>query len=536
MYLAEDVGQQDLERQRNPLPYREAMQEMERRMFDDYSRACAGITLLDDSQRPPMNPSDPVEFWEKVITWLPKLFDVKRAGEDRMRRGTLSKKEFDETMRWQWRHVYPANYKLGTLNQELAKARCALAKAQWRKQAARTPHASTVVSPTARLNYRPAIQRQLGSVYSSGLAEAAAARAGLKLLDHFHAPKKPDPTTPGAFVAGAFTKLTVANMNPGFIDAGDNLIVDNSSNGLQTCLHKLITTNFKNYLASPSSVGPAPGDRLRVALVDLTGSKLTRPDFAGWGSTTAMYGASVPKILAVYGAAQLRRDLRQLAINNKISNGKALEATAQGIWKLGSNAPNLVWLFDIRRWSGDPANINFSAAAKKALDGIMHNHEAGQLIVAVGFPYMGSLTWQSGLHHPTRGGLWLTSSYGKGKSGANPVRAPFSANVTALSVATYFTLLAQGRLTDDASSQDIKNSLRGGCVTGLFPLGSFVAAKCGIYGESLHDCALIERNGLRYVVVGLTKTRRADYAKYSQLFSDLDQLIVRNNQSPKPAC
>ncbi|HEX6284486.1 MAG TPA: serine hydrolase, partial [Pyrinomonadaceae bacterium] len=210
--------------------------------------------------------------------------------------------------------------------------------------------------------------------------------------------------------------------------------------------------------------------------------------------------------------------------------------TAQGVWKLGGNAPDLAWLFDVRRWSGDPANIDFSTAARKALAGIMHNHEAGQLIVAVGFPYIASLTWQSGLFHPTRGGLWLTTSYGKGKSGANPVRAPFSSNITALSVATYFTLLAQGRLVDDASSDDIKKSLRHGCVTGLFPLNSAVASKCGIYGEWLHDCALIQHNGLRYVVVGLTKTRRPDYAKYSQLFSDLDNLIVRNNRSPKPGC
>jgi len=524
MYISDQsIGQIPEARRRGPLPYRESMQLTERGMFEDYSRACAGITLLDDSQRPPMSPSDPVLFWEKVINWLPKLFRMKREGEREVRTGRMSQREFDETLQWQMRHVYPANYVLGTEEQELAKARCALAKARWRAQAARTPHDPIILRPSDRLNY-------------PGLGEAAAVVTGLKLLDHFHSPKKPDPATAGTFITGSLTKLSVNNMNPGFIDTADNLITDNSSNGLQTCLQRLITTQFQNYLSAPSATTPAAGDRIRVALVDLTGRKLTQPDFAGWGSTVAMYGASVAKILAVYGAVQLRRDLRQLATSNGISKGDALEKAALAVWKLGGDAPNLAWLFDIRRWSGDPANINFSVAAKKALQEIMHNYEAGQLIVAVGFPYIASLTWQSGLFHPTRGGLWLTTSYGKGKSGANPVRAPFSANVTALSVATYFTLLAQGRLVDDASSGDIKTSLSRGCVTGLFPLGSVVASKCGIYGESLHDCALIERNGLRYVVVGLTKTRQSDYAKYSQLYRELDNLIVRNNQSPKPAC
>ena len=388
-------------------------------------------------------------------------------------------------------------------------------------------HHPIVVTPSERLN-----------LSSFGLAEAAATATakGLKLLDHFHSPKRPDPATSGTFITGSLTKLSPANMNPGFIDAADNLITDNSSNGLQTCLQKLITTQFRNYLSSPSSIAPSTGDRLRVALVDLTGKKLTQPDFAGWDATAAVYGASVPKILAVYGAVQLRRDLRQLAQTNGISKGDALEKAALSRWKLGSGAPNLVWLFDIRRWSGDPSNINFSSNARKALQEIMHNHEAGQLIVNVGFPYLGSLIWQSGLFHPTRGGLWLTGSYGGGKSGANPVRAPFSANVTALSVATYFTLLAQGRLVDDASSGDIKNSLSRGCVTGLFPLSGVVASKCGIYKESLHDCALIMGNGFRYVVVGLTQTRRTEFPQYEKLYRELHQLIVRNNQSPKPAC
>jgi hypothetical protein len=148
-----------------------------------------------------------------------------------------------------------------------------------------------------------------------------------------------------------------------------------------------------------------------------------------------------------------------------------------------------------------------------------------------------NLAWQSGLFHPTRGGLWLTTSFGKGSWGSNPVKGVSSANLTALSAATYFTLLAQGRLVDDAGSTDIKNVLLKGCTTSLFPGGLGVkAAKCGIYSSYLHDCVLIDRGSVRYVVAGVTKTKSSEYSKYKQLFEELDKLIGRNNQTPWPEC
>jgi hypothetical protein len=312
------------------------------------------------------------------------------------------------------------------------------------------------------------------------------------------------------------------------------LITDISNTGLQTCLRKLITTQFKNYLSDTSNTTPIASDRLRVALVDLSGDRIAQPDFAGWGSTVSMYGASCPKILALNAAYQLRMDLRNMATSQSISDGKILENTALQTWKHKS-APNLEWLFNIRKWTGNPNTLNFSPEVGDAFRGIMHNEQAGNLIIKVGFPFIASVTWQSGLFHPRRRGLWLTSSYGKGQWGNNPIRSVHSANITALSAATYLTLLAQGRLVDDASSNEMKVWLRGGCVTWLFPesLG-LVASKCGIWSDYLHDCALIVRGSIRYVVVGLTRTRPSEHLKYTQLFLELDKLIVRNNQTPRP--
>jgi hypothetical protein len=368
------------------------------------------------------------------------------------------------------------------------------------------------------------------------LGEVFSPPKGLVLFDHFHSPKQPDTSRPGQFFTGSVSKLTVSDMNPGFKDANDNLMTDTSSTGLQTCLHRLITTQFQNYLSNKSSMAPSAADRLRVALVDLSGPKTAQPDFAGWGSTVSMYGASSPKILALYAAYQLRMDLRHMAMSQSISDGKILENTALRTWKL-KGAPNLEWLFNIRKWTGNPNTLNFSPEARDTFAGIMHNEQAGNLIIKVGFPFIASVAWQSGLFHPSRRGMWLTSSYGKGQWENNPIKGVHSANITALSAATFFTLLAQGRLVDDASSSEMTAWLQGGCFTGLFPenLG-LVASKCGIWSDYLHDCALIVRGSIRYVVVGLTRTQRSEYSKYTQLFLELDKLIVRNNQTPLPGC
>lgn len=376
---------------------------------------------------------------------------------------------------------------------------------------------------------------------STGSSVAVCPR-GLVCLEHIHIPKQPDSTRPGQFKSGAPVRLEPLNMNTGIINSADEMILDRSAGSLQNCLNNLILTKFQNYLSRDAvrQKSASRGDRLRIAVFDLTGAKLTKPDFAGWGSTIPMYGASVPKILAVYAAFQLRRDLRKMAETRKVSDGKALERAALNQWKsrgLRSGFPNLGWLFDIHKWSGSPGALDFSAAARKALNGIMHNADAGEMIVKVGFPFIASVTWQSGLYHPRRGGLWLTSAYGKGGWGGNPIGGVSSANVTALAAASYFTLLAQGRLVDDASSREMTRILANGCFTGLFPASlGLVASKCGIWSDYLHDCALIVRGGVRYVVAGVTRTQRAEYSKYTQLFEEIDRLVVRNNQTPKPSC
>lgn len=114
-----------------PLPYREAMEETERKLFDEYTRACAGVRLLERLERTPMSLREQVRFWERVIDWLPRIFRLKHLLDQRVRARRMTQVEADSSLAWQLRHVFPPGYALTTLESELAKARCALAKARW---------------------------------------------------------------------------------------------------------------------------------------------------------------------------------------------------------------------------------------------------------------------------------------------------------------------------------------------------------------------------------------------------------------------
>jgi len=365
----------------------------------------------------------------------------------------------------------------------------------------------------------------------------SAAPAKLVQLDHWQVPLTPDPTT-GGFTTGSPAILLKADMNPGFVDSNDALITDTSANGLQTCLSKLVQVSGARFLAAKTS--PSANDRIRVSVVDLTGSKLSQPEFAGWGSTLAMYGASVPKILGLYAAFQVRSDVRRIADQGGITNGLALEKAAKVVWKAKKlpQLPDLVWLFDIHKWDSTTGPIDFTATAIATFKDIMHNCPAGTIIAKASLPFIGSLAWQSGLHHAQRGGLWLNASYCSKGSWSSPVRVANSHNVTALSAATFFTLLAQGRLVDAASSADIKKFLAGGCVTGALPdTIPVVASKCGIWNEFVHDCVLVDDGTVRYAAVVLSRMRTAaDADAYKKVWTELDALMRKNNQSPKPAC
>jgi hypothetical protein len=125
-----------------PLPYREAIALTERKLHEQYARDCAGVQVLQWLRRPPLTLAEEARFWERVIDWLPKLFALKQGLDRRVREGRMSHEDARVQMRFQMRKVFPPGYALGSEQDELARARCALSKARW-QLVARQQHGQT---------------------------------------------------------------------------------------------------------------------------------------------------------------------------------------------------------------------------------------------------------------------------------------------------------------------------------------------------------------------------------------------------------
>ena len=121
---------------RGPLPYREAIELIERRAYEEYSRACAGVNVIQWLRRQPLSLDEEVVFWERVINWLPRVFRLKQAAERLAREGRITIQEAHAEVQRAVERVFPAGYALGSLADELSRAKCALSKVRW-QQAAR---------------------------------------------------------------------------------------------------------------------------------------------------------------------------------------------------------------------------------------------------------------------------------------------------------------------------------------------------------------------------------------------------------------
>jgi len=424
-------------------------------------------------------------------------------------------------------------------------------------------------------------------------------------LTHFHVRK----VLPTGKIVKAFPKMCLEFMNPGFIDLTDKVIK-----------HKQFQSDLENQLKKPlyktlTSSTPKRKPRFAVAVVDLTGDKLFAPEFAGLHETDQFFGASVPKIAILYAAFQLQHDLNVFAFLNRITTkadvivrlGKRWEE--EGLKDKEKLQANITGIFDFTEKPPAAARVTMKPVFQDLLcctfkGGISCNRTARILMGLIGFEYISSLVWQSGLFHKTRGGLWLHWPYPEKKDcpekcdstdldkgddkcfqsatgkvcndlSVKDSKLNFKAvdisshpqkitgqNVTALSAATYFTLMAQERLVAPGASRCIKNLLSHACtffaanrnnVTDDFcrkhtkyknpalPLTTDnVAVKCGSSGVR-HDCILVERTSgnknLRYVVALLTENvaefDSVPVAKCffrNQFLIDVDQLIQQRNR------
>jgi hypothetical protein len=322
-----------------------------------------------------------------------------------------------------------------------------------------------------------------------------------------------------------------ARMKPGYIAE-----TEPARQSLQKALTKLVKDQY--------GAAIAPTLHFRLALVDLTEAKHHAPVFAGFSAFNGdanVEAGSLAKILALYALFQLRFDLNTFAKAQNILSAATLQTEISKQWtKAGLTAvPALKSLFRFVEKAGTPV-----VAEIKINPQIHHNDAARAAILALGFEYIGSVALQSGLYDETQGGLWLNAAYLKPK--VTWTTSPFPKlarhNVTALSAATYFTLLAQGRLADQQTSNDIAAVLKdvkcmdNGLLDGINTLPGIVkpsANKCGILDDgTFHEAVHVQRQvpsgrKLEYVVGLLTQEPPA--LDFPKLGIQLDGLIAAAN-------
>jgi hypothetical protein len=117
-----------------PLPYREAMEATERGLYDEYVRACAGVSVLERLTRERVSPLERVQRLERRVRRLPAVFEHRRAIQERIEQDPsnlgpkLQLRDFDKL---QIEPEFGPGYVLGSLADELARAQCELSKSRW---------------------------------------------------------------------------------------------------------------------------------------------------------------------------------------------------------------------------------------------------------------------------------------------------------------------------------------------------------------------------------------------------------------------
>jgi monoamine oxidase len=351
-----------------------------------------------------------------------------------------------------------------------------------------------------------------------------------------------DPT--GLTMVPGVVPATPAALTTPFYDAAvAGTTPDSTSGGLQEKL-----TNLLNGTPAYKKVGK----NLAVALVDLSGANKFAPKYAGFNDLANFYGASVNKITGLLGVYQLLAEANELLrAQPTITDAAGLQSAFTTAWtQAGIQAPHhplVAQILVVRPGSPPSAEIHPDLVAR--LDRISKGNQNGSTpIVLLKFPYIGSTLLAHGLYSPVnKGGLWTRKAYGAIKyrgqdfslpnwsAKENPHPTSEVHNINAVSVVQFYTVAAQRRMIDGATSNAVLKHLQtGGCTTLIdvdaLSASGQLATKCGIFPEGaaaqwVHNCVHFKETATlrEFVVVILTKG--GTWGIMKNLFKDLVALI-----------
>lgn len=335
-------------------------------------------------------------------------------------------------------------------------------------------------------------------------------------------------------------------------------------------------------------------DSLTLALVDVTDP--AAPVFAGIRAEDTVFIASMAKIAALYAAFELRKRLQDAISGVPVTTPvPALIAQVKKTWQPLIDAkkpkdaaafagfPNLTDIFDITpsgsSWSvtfTTKGDINTLADKESAqwplLNGkfgfkellllmasFSNNDAAARCITTLSYEYINAALVEAGLYENGKGGLWLAAPYPHKPGAALTenlwMQEPLNKdpNTTrryqvssAKAAAAMFTLLAQRKLVNATSSDEMLDFLRAG--TNDFVQNALVDAsrdvnsirtKIGVIDKSYwSQTSLVERNlidhgkPIRYVIAILNN--KAPFLLTRGTIEPLDQCILNRHPGAAP--
>ncbi len=257
----------------------------------------------------------------------------------------------------------------------------------------------------------------------------------------------------------------------------DNCVDPQLQAQLQASLHKLALNK------------PATDKKLALTLADITDPQ--NPKVAAINGSEMMYAASLPKIAILLGA---------------------FERIESGTMKLDRENRDLMTRM-IRNSSNQAATTMLRKVGKEHLAELLQ-------------------TPRYKLYDPDRnGGLWVGKEYGKSPAWRRDPLHNLSHGATAMQVARFYYLLQTNRLVSPQLTVDMKEMLSKPAINHKFVKGlkkahpdSAIYRKSGSWRQYHADSAIVERDGRRYIAVGLVENQSGGQW-LTRLIVEMDKLI-----------
>lgn len=266
--------------------------------------------------------------------------------------------------------------------------------------------------------------------------------------------------------------------------------------------------NLKQSLKKLGLTKAVSNKKLALSLVDITDPN--NPKVAAVNGTNMMYAASLPKIAILLGAFE------------RIENGSL---------KFNKQNRQLMTRM-IRNSSNSAATAVLNLVGKKYLANLLQSPRYK-------------------LYDKSKnGGLWVGKEYGRGAAFQRDPLHNISHGATAMQVARYYYMLETNRLVSPRLTKFMKEILSKPAINHKFVKGlkkvhpdSDIYRKSGSWRQFHADSAIVERDGRRYIAVGLAENPKGGLW-LSKLIVEMDKLIfseqvasssVSSSKLPAPA-